>query len=471
MADKDPEKRDYRQEQTEKMADLMDSGVVPWQRLWDDVGISGVASNPITGTQYAGGNRLMLSLEAMDKGYATNQWATYKQAEAKEWQVKKSEKATGLEVWDATPFWKTTEGKSCTITAEGHTFPAYAIQKEEDGMLILKDGKEIPVNFAKVTTEKGRELTVRQAHNEMDKPYARHFSVFNLDQMDGVPPELTQPKILTEIEKHEAAEQIMQRMREDGLRIEHGGNRAFYRPSEDMVRLPQPEQFHTTGAYYGTALHELGHATGAEQRLNRPLLNAFGTEDYAKEELVAELTSFFVAAETGIPHQPDEQHAAYLKNWSQALREDKNELFRAAKDAGKAADYLLGRTLEKRVDNPEHVMDGPTPPTAEKDPLAKTMEELGPQAAKAWLEQSGMQISPMQKVHTGFFLKTGEPLDGKVAAAVILSDKEARTFEMTEKQAGYVHSGQEIQVSKTKDNGVFIKNLEKSRKIEKEMVM
>lgn len=327
-------------------------------------------------------------------------------------------------------------------------------------MLFLKDGKEIIAAAAKVTTEKGRELTVRQAHNELDKPYARHFSVFNLDQMDGVPPELTQPKVpLTEIEKHEAAEQVMRRMREDGLRIEHGGNRAFYRPSEDVVRLPNPEQFHSTGAYYGTALHEMGHSTGAEQRLNRPLQNAFGTEEYAKEELVAELTSFFVAAETGIPHQPDEQHAAYLQSWSKALREDKNELFRAAKEAGRAADYLLGRTIEHEKGKDLAVSSNPERP---KDPLVKTIEELEPVAAKAWLEQSGMQIGPMQKIHTGFFLKTSEPLDGKVAAAVILDDKEARTFEMTEKQAGYVRNGQEIRVNRSKD-GVFIKNLERAQ--------
>lgn len=460
------EKRDFRQEQTEKMADLMDSGVSPWQKPWETLGISGVASNPITGTQYAGGNRLMLSLEAMDKGYATNQWATYKQAEAKEWQVRKGEKSTGLEVWDATPFWKTAEGKSCTVTADGRTFHAYAIQKEEDGMLVLKDGKEILVSAAVVTTEKGRELSVRQAHNEMDKPFARHFSVFNLDQMDGVPAELTQPKILTEIEKHEAAEQVMQRMREDGLRIEHGGHRAFYRPSEDMVRLPNPEQFHTTGAYYGTALHELGHATGAEQRLNRPLQNAFGTEGYAKEELVAELTSFFVAAETGIPHQQDEQHAAYLKSWAKVLREDKNEIFRAAKEAGRAADYLLGRTIDHKKDKEmtRQGADGAVlmNPERPKGPLVKALEELEPADAKAWLEQSGMRISPMQKIHTGFFLKTSEPLDGKVAAAVILDDKEARTFDMTEKQAGYVHNGQEIRVNRSKD-GVFVKNLERAQ--------
>ena len=454
------EKRDFRQEQTEKMADLMDSGVVPWQKQWGDVGISGIASNPVSGTQYSGGNRLMLTLEALDKGYNTNQWATYNQAAGKEWQVKKGEKSTGIEVWDATPFWKTAEGKSCTVAAEGRTFPAYAIQKEEGGMLFLKDGKEIIAAAAKVTTEKGRELTVRQAHNELDKPYARHFSVFNLDQMDGVPPELTQPKVpLTEIEKHEAAEQVMRRMREDGLRIEHGGNRAFYRPSEDVVRLPNPEQFHSTGAYYGTALHEMGHSTGAEQRLNRPLQNAFGTEEYAKEELVAELTSFFVAAETGIPHQPDEQHAAYLQSWSKALREDKNELFRAAKEAGRAADYLLGRTIEHEKGKDLAVSSNPERP---KDPLVKTIEELEPVAAKAWLEQSGMQIGPMQKIHTGFFLKTSEPLDGKVAAAVILDDKEARTFEMTEKQAGYVRNGQEIRVNRSKD-GVFIKNLERAQ--------
>lgn len=454
------QKRDFRQEQTEKMADLMDSGVVPWQKPWETLGISGVATNPVSGTQYSGGNRLMLTLEALDKGYSTNEWTTYNQAAGKEWQVKKGEKSTGIEVWDATPFWKTAEGKACTVTADGRTFPAYAIQKEEDGVLTLKDGKEILVSSALVTTEKGRELTVRQAHNEMDKPYARHFSVFNLDQMDGVPPELIQPKApLTEIEKHEAAEQIMQRMREDGLRIEHGGNRAFYRPSEDMVRLPQPEQFHSVGAYYGVALHELGHATGAEKRLNRPLSGAFGAEDYAKEELVAELTSFFVASETGIPHQPDEQHAAYLKSWSKALREDKNELFRAAKDAGKAADYLLGRTIEHKKDKE---ITGPAVPDKPKDPLATTLEDLPPVAAKAWLEQSGLPATPMQKVHTGILLKIGEPLDGKVQAAVILDNKEARTFDMTEKQAGYVKNGQEIRVNRSKD-GVFIKGLDQAR--------
>ena len=472
MADRYPDKHDYRQEQTEKMATLMDSGVAPWQKPWESLGISGVPINPITGTHYSGGNRLMLTIDALDKGYATNQWATYKQAESKEWQVRKGEKSTAIEVWDATPFWKTSEGKTCTLNAGGRVYPAYAIKKEEDGILTLKDGKEIPAKSTEVVTERGDRMSVSQAHAAMDRPFSRRFAVFNLDQMDGVPPELTQPKILTEIEKNEAAEKIMQHMRDDGLRIEHGGNRAFYRPSEDMVRLPQPEQFKSTAAYYGTALHELGHATGAEKRLNRPLLNAFGTEDYAKEELVAELTSFFVAAETGIPHQPDEQHAAYLKSWAKALREDKNELFRASKEAGKAADYLLGRTLTlEHTKDKERELSAPARGgfTVEKDPLIKTLEDLDPDSAKKWLEQSGMEIYPMQRIHTGFVLITGEPEEGKVAAAVVLSDKEARTFEMTEKQSGYVRNGQEAQVTRTKDGGVFIKSLEKGRK--REMAM
>jgi len=469
VAGENSEKQDYRRDQAAKLADLMDSGVAPWQKPWESLGIPGIPLNPITGTQYSGGNRLMLTLEAMDKGYGTNQWATYKQAESKGWQVRKGEKSTAIEVWDATPFWKTREGKSFALKAEGRTFAVADIFKEESGVLVLKSGEQIQAHSARIDTPEAQGMTVRQAHSAFDKPFSRRFAVFNLDQMDGVPPELTQPKVLTEIEKHEAAEKIMQRMREDGLRIEHGGDRAYYRPSEDVVRLPHPEQFNSSDGYYGTVLHELGHATGAEKRLNRPLANAFGTPEYAKEELVAELTSFFVAAETGIPHQPDEQHAAYLKSWSDILRGDKNAIFVAAKDAGKAADYLLDRKLEKQVDAPEHIMDSPVPMTTEKDPLVRTLEELGPQSAKTWLEQSGMDIYPMQKIHTGFVLITGEPKDGKVPAAVILDTKEARTFEMTENQSKYIKNGQEAQVSRTKSGGVFIRNIEKRREVERQM--
>jgi hypothetical protein len=100
-----------------------------------------------------------------------------------------------------------------------------------------------------------------------------------------------------------------------------------------------------------TALHEAAHSSGHPSRLNRATLNEsyrFGDISYAKEELRAELASVFLAAESGIPHDP-EQHAAYVGSWIKTLREDKNEIFRAAHDASRAADFLLARKRERSI--------------------------------------------------------------------------------------------------------------------------
>lgn len=117
-------------------------------------------------------------------------------------------------------------------------------------------------------------------------------------------------------------------------------DRAFYNRNTDSIHLPARAAFKTAGDYYGTALHELAHWTGHPQRLNRETLNEtyrFGDMEYAKEELRAELSSVFLMAERGIPHNPD-SHTAYLSAWLKSLRDDKHEIFRAARDAHKAAD-------------------------------------------------------------------------------------------------------------------------------------
>jgi antirestriction protein ArdC len=114
----------------------------------------------------------------------------------------------------------------------------------------------------------------------------------------------------------------------------------------DDIHLPPRAAFKSAGEYYGTALHELAHFSGAENRLNRETLNesySFGDPNYAKEELRAELASIFLMAERGIPHNPD-SHAAYLSLWGKALHDDKHEIFRAARNVHRAADLLL--TLE-----------------------------------------------------------------------------------------------------------------------------
>jgi hypothetical protein len=139
-----------------------------------------------------------------------------------------------------------------------------------------------------------------------------------------------------------------------GVRILHDqGDRAYYSLSSDQVHLPSKGAFPSKAQYYGTALHEVGHATGHPSRLNRESLtksDGFGSPTYAREELRAELTSLFLAAERGIPHDPM-QHAAYVGAWIKALQEDKNEIFRAARDASKAAEYLLEREQEYLLDH------------------------------------------------------------------------------------------------------------------------
>lgn len=113
--------------------------------------------------------------------------------------------------------------------------------------------------------------------------------------------------------------------------------------------MPNRDQFESPEAYAGTLLHELGHATGGENRLNRPLSNGFGTAEYAREELVAELCSAFASAETGVQFD-DKNHAAYIGSWLEALKGDKHVVFAAAKDASKAVDYLLEKSLAVEVE-------------------------------------------------------------------------------------------------------------------------
>jgi antirestriction protein ArdC len=124
-------------------------------------------------------------------------------------------------------------------------------------------------------------------------------------------------------------------------RIDHGGNRAFYRPSEDRVQMPPFEAFREPEAYYATLTHELTHWTKAPTRLDREFgRKRFGDAGYAMEELVAELGAAFLCADLGLSPEPRPEHAAYLSQWLSVLKTDKRAIFSAAAHAQRAADYL-----------------------------------------------------------------------------------------------------------------------------------
>jgi antirestriction protein ArdC len=167
----------------------------------------------------------------------------------------------------------------------------------------------------------------------------RTFCVFNLSQIEGLrepePPEELPPEI-----REDAAERFIEAT---GAEIHHGGDQAFYCPAEDRAQLPPFGAFCEPSSYYAAALHELGHWTSAQGRLDRDLSGRFGTQSYAAEELVAELTSAFLCAELGI--KGELRHAGYIESWLTLLRSDRKAVFTAASQAQRAADHL--RSLSK----------------------------------------------------------------------------------------------------------------------------
>jgi antirestriction protein ArdC len=301
-----PPKRDFRQEVTDRIITMLENGVAPWQKPWNPAEASvGMPFNPTTERSYRGGNAIHLMATGIRYGYDDPRWMTYKQAADRGWQVRRGEKGTQIEFWE--------------VKAEAKD------QRQPDSDAGDQTGGE----------KRGTWLIHRV------------YTVFNARQIDGLPP--YQPKQRTPFEVAQSGESILEN---SGAKIKHDqADQAFYNRSADTIHLPAKEAFKDAAGYYGTALHELAHWSGHPDRLARATLNEsyrFGDTNYAKEELRAELASVFLAAERGIPHDP-EQHAAYVGSWIKTLREDKNEIFRAAHDASAAADYLLSLERDRSI--------------------------------------------------------------------------------------------------------------------------
>lgn len=167
-------------------------------------------------------------------------------------------------------------------------------------------------------------------------------TVFNASQIEGMPPLEKNKEI--DFSLNEEVNQIVTAMVEkEGLKIISGSKRAYYSISEDAIYLPDKKDFKSPSQYYRTLAHELGHSTAHSTRLNRNLNNIFGSKEYAFEELIAELSSYFLGAMINLPYDPKthENHAAYLKSWIEALEKDKNAIFRASSQASKATNFLI----------------------------------------------------------------------------------------------------------------------------------
>ncbi len=332
------ETTDFRQALTDRLIEQLEAGVAPWQKPWDALEQLALPYNPTTGKSYRGANSLYLSLVSSAKGYADPRWATYRQAADRDWQVRKGEKGVQIE------YWKFSEEKPL---------------KDDSGKPLLDESGEPKVTFIL-----------------LEKPKVFRATVFNASQMDNVP-ELEPGPRMYEWDPLERAESILTN---SGASLHHDQrDRAYYSPGADQIHLPSREQFLNASAYYGTALHELGHWTGHRTRLDRDLTHPFGSAEYAREELRAELASYFLADRLGIPHDPG-QHAAYVQSWISALREDRNEIFRASRDADRIADFVLtldrNRELDKEPTRTAEA-DRPAPLPDNKDRRAPSSHSSG----------------------------------------------------------------------------------------------
>jgi len=267
------------------IADL-EKGVASWTRPWTVKGGSIMPRNYATKRQYNGINICILWDAQIRHDWPSSLWLTYKQAQDIGAQVKGGEKSTRV-----------------------------------------------------VFTSK---LTVGEGEEEKRIGYLKSFSVFNIAQMEGIETPAAAP-VLPQKERDDQATRFIT---STGADIRHGGDRAYYRPADDYIRLPDTTAFESYEHYLATALHETVHWSGHEKRLKRDLKNRFGTKAYAAEELVAELGAAFLCAHLGVEGQL--RHAEYLANWLELLKEDNRAIFTAASKASQAADYL--RRFSERME-------------------------------------------------------------------------------------------------------------------------
>ena len=262
-----------------------------WTKPWvDHLNAFGMARNAVTGKSYNGGNVLWLTLVAMTAGYSSGEWATYKQWASIGAQVRKGEKSTiGVD-------WK---------------------------------------RWVRVENEGQPNETKRTGIT----PFV--FRVFNADQVDGYTP--AEPEARPTVDPIENAEAFFAAQ---GATETNGIGGAYYSPGSDRINVPHRDDFTDAAAYYCTRAHEFTHWTGHRSRLARPGIvdfDGFGSEQYAREELVAELGAVFVSAHLGITPEPREDHAQYLAHWLKAAKGDASYVWKAATAAARACEWMVAR--------------------------------------------------------------------------------------------------------------------------------
>jgi antirestriction protein ArdC len=288
---------DIRQQITDDIIKAMEAGVPPWRKSWS---AGCLHFNASSAQVYKGINQVVLGMQ----GQGDPRWLTYKQADHMGLQVRKGERGTHIV-------------KMVEVNRREANQDTNAV-----GDVVAKDGTKVLI--------------------------LRAYTVFNASQIDGMAP---MPARECDITCADAVEQFIFALQRTGLKINFGqGFPPAYYPRTDEVRIPPASEFTSLEDFHATLLHEAaGHATGHPKRLARLHMDArFGSPEYAREELRAELVSSMMQGVIGLPPGPTmiAQHSAYLASWLQALKNDKNEIFKAAADAQKICDYVSKLAVE-----------------------------------------------------------------------------------------------------------------------------
>jgi antirestriction protein ArdC len=285
---------DIYQKITDRIVAELERGVRPWLKPWSAGNGDGRIMRPLraNGIPYQGINVLMLWSDAMEKGFASPYWMTFKQA----------------------------------LVLDGN------VRKGEHGSLVVYANK-----ITRTETDSGT-----GEDTEREIPFMKGYTVFNTEQIEGLP-EHFYPKPAPRSEPVRRIAWADAFFAATGATIQHGGTMALYSVTHDRVRMPAIEFFRDAESYYATLAHEMTHWTRHPSRLARDFgRKRFGDEGYAMEELVAELGSAFLSADLELTPEVREDHAAYIADWIKVLRDDKRAIFTAASHAQRAADFLHG---------------------------------------------------------------------------------------------------------------------------------
>jgi antirestriction protein ArdC len=300
-----PDRTSLYAEITDKIIAELEAGRVPWVQPWGTAASKAPLAMPRNATtqrRYTGINVLILWGAVIEHGFSGQSWLTFRQA----------------------------------LGLGGN------VRKGERGTTVVYANRFTPEDERRRAEEVGEEPGAI--------PFLKRFTVFNTDQCEGLPDEISTHA--PPPPPHLIEPQVEALIAATGADFRIGGSRAFYSPTHDFVQVPPPQAYFEPINWHRTACHELSHWVGAASRLGRDLSGSFGSKAYAREELVAEMAGAFVCASLGIV--PTVRHADYLGSWIDVLREDNRAVVRAASAASKAADYLLAFVPDRSADCGTH---------------------------------------------------------------------------------------------------------------------